>query len=374
MKYKKSEAHYRKYSFSLVSLFFVLVFMFGTTSCMGDLTLFNPTSRSKNQSNQSIVNNERLTILSAAEARNFHIGTVVQARYLREEKFSALVKEQFNTIVPESEMKFETIHPQPEVYNFEPADEIASFAKENHLYLRGHTLVWEQQLPQWVLENSLSKNEYKEALKNHIFNVVGHYKGQVYAWDVVNEAFDENGLFRNTIWLRTIGPEYIALSFKWAHEADPNALLFYNDFPQELSGKKAKAIYALAEGLLAQGVPIHGIGIQLHTSLNAPPDPEKLSNFIADINDLGLKTHISEMDVGIDRQISKQDLENALERQALIYYQTMKTCVDSPDCDTLIVWGLTDAYTWRQGTSPTLFDERGEAKPAYYAVLDVLSK
>jgi len=371
MKHIKTEAHNWKNLLTFLSLCFYLVFSIGITSCMGNSSLLRATANSESLNNQGEKQSDTLSLRTLAAKQNFHIGSVVQARYLREEKYSVLVKEQFNTIVPENEMKFETIHPEPDVYNFEPADEIASFAEENNLFLRGHTLVWEQQLPQWLLGKNYRKEGYKAILKDHIFNVVAHYKGQIYAWDVVNEALDENGLFKNSVWLQMIGPEYIALSSKWAHEADPNALLFYNDFAGDMSRQKTRAIYALAKGLLAQGIPINGIGLQMHTSLKSPPNPEELSIFIEDINELGLKVHITEMEVGIGATREKnQDLE----KQALIYYQVLRACVDAPDCDTLITWGVTDAYTWRPGMSPTLFDEQGKKKPSYYAVFDVLSK
>jgi len=374
MKYNKTEAHNWKDLLAFMSLCFILVFSIGITSCKGDSSLLQPLTNNKSQISQSSNAKNAISLRSIADIQDFHIGSVVQARYLRDEQFSTLVQEQFNTIVPENEMKFETIHPEPYRYNFEPADEIASFAKENNLFLRGHTLVWEQQLPQWILGNQYKKEDYKAILKDHIFSVVTHYKGQIYAWDVVNEALDENGLFKNTIWLQMIGPEYIALSFKWAHEADPDALLFYNDFSGDMSGKKTRAIYALADGLLAQRIPINGIGLQMHTFINTPPNPEELFSFIEDINDLGLKVHITEMEVGIGAREKNQDLEKALEKQALIYYQILMACVNAPDCDTLITWGLTDAYTWRLETSPTLFDEQNKKKPSYYAVFDVLSK
>jgi len=338
-------------------------------ACTKEVSPSHPNQRLSVGSGLGLVN-EGQTLRSLADGRGFHIGVAVQARYLKEDDYKELLIAQCNTITPENEMAFDVIHPDLDQYNFTPADTIAAFAQGNNVSLRGRSLVWEQQLPMWLTQGSFSKEELKQILHDHIYSVMGHYQGQVYAWDVVNEAIDTDGLFKNTIWLDGIGLEYIALSFRWAHEADPNALLFYNDSWGKNMDKKFMAVAVLAEGLLKQNVPINGVGIQVNTSIDNPPNPQELSNIINRINALGLKVHITEIDVDINGGHG----ESTLKQQALIYYQVVNACLTAANCDTLMVGGLTDKYSQQPELAPFLFDKDGNPKPSYYAILSSLSQ
>jgi endo-1,4-beta-xylanase len=186
----------------------------------------------------------------------------LKADHLRDKKYKELLKEQFNILATENAFKFEEIHPKRYSYSFDYADKILSFAEANGMKVRGHTLVWHYQLPSWITNANYTRKELLNILHEHIKTVVSHYKGRVYAWDVVNEAINEDGILRETIWLKNIGPEYIDLAFRWAHEADPEALLFYNDFGIESLNNKSNAVYKTIESLLKKACQYMGLGFR----------------------------------------------------------------------------------------------------------------
>ena len=192
-------------------------------------------------------------------------------------------------LTPENAMKFGLVHPEPDRYDFADADYIVGFAEAHGMQVRGHNLVWHFQLPTWLTEGTWTRDELIDILHQHITTVVGHYRGRVAAWDVVNEAIADDGSLRDTIWLRGIGPEYIDMAFRWAHEADPDALLFYNDYAGEGLGAKSDAIYALVQGLLERGVPINGVGLQMHVSLRWSPQPQDVAANMERLGALGLR-------------------------------------------------------------------------------------
>ena len=311
-----------------------------------------------------------------AEKRGLWVGAAVaEGPLASDEDYAALLMREFNALTPENAMKFETVHPEPGRYDFSKADAIVAFAKKHNMVVRGHTLVWDNQLPGWVREGSFTHDEWVALLREHILTVAGHYRGQVIAWDVVNEAFDDEGRLRDTLWLRALGPGYIAQAFEWAHEADPDAKLFYNDTGGEGLSLKSDAIYALVQGLLAEGVPIHGVGLQMHIWLDGPPSPEDLAANLQRLGDLGLEVHITEMDVRT--QYSQASPAEKLEGQAEVYRRVLAACLNASNCKALVTWGLTDRYSWIPWFTgnpdvPLLFDENGQPKPAYRAVLDTL--
>src|SRR5688572_3230059 len=204
----------------------------------------------------------------------FNIGVAVSPRALKTDEAGLIVKE-FNSLTAENAMKMGPIHPKENEYYWKDADSIAAFAEKNSLKMRGHTLCWHQQAPRWMFvgENGapVSKEVLLARLKDHITTVVKRYKGKVYAWDVVNEAVSDSRdtFLRNSVWLKICGEEYIAKAFQWAHEADPDALLFYNDY-NEISSVKREKIYKLVKSLKDAGVPIHGVGLQGHWAVNEP--------------------------------------------------------------------------------------------------------
>lgn len=315
------------------------------------------------------------TLRALAEKRGRWIGSVAGGDEWKDPELAALLTSEFNLLSIGNYMKWELIHPERERYDFAPADRVVRFAHENNMQIYAHVLVWENQLPDWLRQGNYTRQAMMDILCRHIKTVVGHYRGQVLAWDVVNEAFAEDGSMAPNLWLRTIGPEYIAMSFQWAHEADPNALLVYNDFAADGLNAKSQAIYALAQGLLDMGIPLDGIGLQMHVWLNGPPTQAELSANMQRLADLGLQVHITEMDVRT--QYSTSTDPEKLAAQAQIYRQAMEACLAAPNCNIFSLWGLVDRITWISEVygpdMPLLFDHYSRPKPAYYAIMDALS-
>ncbi|MGE7683277.1 endo-1,4-beta-xylanase [Peribacillus simplex] len=307
-----------------------------------------------------------------ASKNNFLIGASVSSSpFLKDEQYKITLKNEFNLLTIEDDMKFARIHPQRNTYNFLIPDLIVEFAEENEMKVRGHTLVWHATLPDWIKDKKYTKEELSSILKSHIQTVVSHYKGKVYTWDVVNEAYNDDGTLRDNIWLRTIGPEYIELAFQWAHEADPNALLFYNDYSNEGLNQKSDAIFEMLKSLKKRGVSIDGVGFQMHSSITYEKNYEVIKENIKRYKDIGLEVHITEMDVKI--QHSNKSQKERLQQQAEMYSKTLKLCLSSSNCSSLVTWGVTDKYSWipnftGEEDSPLLFDEKYRAKPSYEAI------
>jgi len=308
-----------------------------------------------------------------AEKHGIYVGAAVGADQLRIKEYAETLSREFNILTTENALKFERVHPERNVYSFAEADAIISFAEANGMKVRGHTLVWHNQLPEWITRGNYSREEWIRILHDHVTTVVSRYRGRVYAWDVVNEAVDEDGSLRETIWLRNIGPEYIELAFRWAHEADPEALLFYNDYGAEGMGVKSDAVYNLVKTLLEKGVPIHGVGLQMHISTEYYPAPQQVAANIKRLGDLGLEIHITEIDVRIRLPADSKSLI----RQAEIYRDMLEVCLSYKKCTAFVMWGFTDRYSWIPGFfsgygSALIFDEHYNPKPAYYYILRLL--
>lgn len=310
-----------------------------------------------------------------ASNRGFFIGAAVAPAFLKDPAYSSLLAGEFNMVTPETAMKWEIIHPQPDHYDFTSGDQLVDFARQHDMSVRGHVLVWDLQMPPWVTEATLTRSEWVQILCTHIKTVVGHYRGAVYAWDVVNEAVNDDGSLRNTFWMERIGPDYIAMAFQWAREADPGARLFYNDNGGEGLNAKSQAIYVLVQEMIRQSIPIDGVGLQMHTDLYHAPTPLHLSENIQRLTELGLEVHITEMDVRL--QNSEEPEPARLASQAEVYRQVVSTCLASPGCKAFVTWGLTDRYSWIPDwtgipDAPLLFDLTGQPKPAYHAVREAL--
>jgi endo-1,4-beta-xylanase len=272
--------------------------------------------------------------------------------------------------------------------------------------VRGHTLVWHRQNPKWLTNRNFTSAELSQILEKHIKAVVGHYRGNIFAWDVVNEAFDEvhPGTLRSTIWrdepgidaaasdesrakdifarsghaVRSSQPySYIERCFRWAHEADPQALLFYNDAEAESVNPKSDAIYAMVSDFRRRGVPIDGVGFQMHVA-NMHADVPSISANIKRFAALGVQVHITEMDVALPVDSNGNARPQDLQLQADIYRQIAAACLSYPGCTAIQSWGFTDKYSWigshskhAQGAA-LLFDREYRAKPAYDALRDAL--
>jgi len=303
---------------------------------------------------------------------------------------STLILQHFNSMTPENVMKMGPIHPEENRYNWAPADKIVDFAQANGLQMRGHTLCWHNQTPTWFFTKdgqTVSKEELLARLKQHITDVVGRYKGKLYAWDVVNEAVPDKGdeVYRKTKFYEIIGEEYIEKAFEYAHAADPDALLFYNDYNTENASKRNR-IYALVKKLKDKGVPIHGVGLQGHWSVYEPTAQE-LDESINKFASLGLKVQITELDISVypkeheRREKKPTDISSfppeIQQKQAEHYKMLFEVFRKHKNHLTGVTfWNLSDKSTWLdtfpfpgRKDYPLLFDQNLEPKKAYWEVI-----
>src|SRR3989337_2343142 len=241
----------------------------------------------------------------------FPMGVAIRPQSVKGEE-AALILKHFESITAENAMKMGPIHPEENRFFWEDADAIVSFAQTNNLKIRGHTLCWHNQTPAWLFKDSQGNDVTKEVLlkrlKDHINAVVSRYKGKVYAWDVVNEVIDDDdtNYFRDSPWYKICGEEFVAKAFEYAHQADPNARLFYNDYNTESAGKRDR-IYRMLKGLLDKKVPIHGVGLQAHWSIFSPTEQE-LRQSIEKFSSLGLQVQFTELDISVyESEHSRRD-------------------------------------------------------------------
>jgi endo-1,4-beta-xylanase len=321
----------------------------------------------------------------------FPIGVAVSPGALKTDE-AGLVLQHFNSITPENAMKMGPIHPKENEFFWRDADSIAAFAQRNNLRMRGHTLVWHNQTPSWLFlgsdGNTVSKEILLQRIKDHIHAVVGRYKGKIYAWDVVNEAISDkrDEYLRPSKFMEIIGEEYIAKAFQWAHEADPNALLFYNDY-NEISPVKREKIHRLIKSLKDAGVPIHGVGLQAHWAVNEPTRGQ-LDSTLSRFADLGVKLHITELDISVyskehdarERQAADGDTrftEEREQRQLEVYkmsfelFRKYRNAISS-----VTFWNISDRNSWLDNFPvrgrkdyPLLFDKDLKPKKAYWEVV-----
>lgn len=321
----------------------------------------------------------------------FPIGVAVGPRNLAGDEAQLILRE-FNSLTAENAMKMGPIHPQEDNYYWRDADSIVSFAQNHGLKVRGHNLCWHSQAPSWMFTDKEGKTVSKEVLlqrlKDHITTVVNRYKGKLYAWDVVNEAISDkpDEYLRNSDWLKIIGEEYIAKSFQFAHEADPNAMLFYNDY-NEISPVKREKIYRLVKGLKDAGVPVHGIGLQGHWAVNEPSRGQ-LDSTIKRFADLGLKVQITELDISVypkehdarqrksadaDTTFSPQKEQQQLEvyKMSFDVFRKYRNVING-----VTFWNISDRNSWldnfpvrNRKDYPLLFDRHLKPKKVYQEVV-----
>jgi endo-1,4-beta-xylanase len=317
--------------------------------------------------------------LSKVYEESFNIGAAVNLTTIESQK--DLLRKHFNSITAENDMKFIEIQPAEGQFTFEKADQLAAFAKENGMKMRGHTLVWHNQTPDWVFEDA-DRETLLQRMQDHITKVMKRYKGTIFCWDVVNEAVTDEGpeLYRPTKWLEIIGEDYIEKAFEFAHEADPDALLFYNDY-NESNPEKREKIYKLVKSLVDKGVPIHGVGLQAHWNL-VNPSLEDIRTAIQRYASLGLKLHLTELDVSVfNFEDKRTDLTEPtcemLELQAERYHQVFQLLRQYRDHITSVTfWGAADDYTWLSDFPvrgrrnwPFLFDENHQPKESFWKVV-----
>jgi endo-1,4-beta-xylanase len=334
---------------------------------------------------------------------DFLVGTAVSPRQFleRDSQSTAIVKAQFNAISPENVLKWEVVHPRPNYYDFSASDAYVEFGRRNGMFVLGHTLVWHGQTPQWVFEDErghpLGRDALLTRMRDHIRTVVGRYKGRINGWDVVNEALDEDGTLRKSPWLRIIGEDYIAKAFQFAHEVDPGAELYYNDYSLERADKRAGAV-ALIKRLRAEGIPVKAVGIQGHHKVFCPSFAAEDSTITA-FGEQGVHVNITELDVDVLPSLASNcwaDISYTVPPGARLnpYQAELPDSVQGvlsdryagmfgvylkhrDIIDRITFWGVADGDSWlnnwpvRGRTShPLLFDREGRLKPAFEAVLE----
>lgn len=321
----------------------------------------------------------------------FPIGVAVSLRSLTGPD-AAFITEQFNSLTPENAMKMGPIHPEENRYNWAPADSIINFAQRHGMKVRGHALCWHEQTPNWLFKDAAGNKVTKEVLlnrlKEHITTVVNRYKGKVYAWDVVNEAVDDDSsrILRNSLWHQICGDDFIIKAFEYAHAADPNAILFYNDYNTERPEKRER-VYKLLKKLVEAKVPVHGVGLQAHWSVYEPSENE-LRTAIEKFSSLGLKIQFTELDISVypwekNRRAKRADdadvftpereqLQLEQYKKVFSIFREYKNVVTGVTC-----WGISDRYTWLdeypvmgRKNYPTLFDKDRKRKKAFKAVVE----
>jgi endo-1,4-beta-xylanase len=318
-----------------------------------------------------------------ASQRGIHIGSAADPSHFVDPSYAATLAREFNQLEPENAMKFGPIHPVPTSYNFGPPDLLVSFARDHDMAVRGHTLVWHNQNPSWLTRGSYTPDQLSAILQDHITTVVGHYAGQVYAWDVVNEAFNDDGSVRSTIWsdspgIGLTGTAYIEQVIQWAHAADSQALLFYNDYGAEGINAKSDAIYQMAQDFTSRAVPIAGIGLQMHFTTR-PSSLESVEANIKRLTGLGLQVQITELDVRLPVDSSGAATDSLLVTQAQIYHDIVAQCLKYLLCTAVQTWGFTDKYSWVPGAYPGMgaaleYDASYQPKPAYDAMVTALKR
>lgn len=320
------------------------------------------------------------TLAEAASASGRRIGVAIDAGPLGEATYRTVAAREFNYVTAANEMKWDALQPQPGQFNYGRADQIVQFAEQNGMSVKGHTLLWFRQLPNWVQQLDGAAN-VRAAMLDHIQTVVSRFRGSVVAWDVVNEAWNDDGQsMRDVIFQRALGDGYVDEAFRAARAADPDAKLYYNDFGTEGLSPKSDAVYEMLQGMIARGVPIDGVGLQMHTlNINGAPTISDLIANIERLAALGLEVVISELDISTCS--SGGSVAERLEAQRLRAYNLVAACVARPACTEITFWGVTDRYSWldtnpdisqcENGQAPMglLFDQNYQPKPAYSAVL-----
>ncbi|MFE6973205.1 endo-1,4-beta-xylanase [Streptomyces sp. NPDC057682] len=300
------------------------------------------------------------TLGGSAAAKGRYFGAAVAANHLGEAAYASTLDTEFTMVTPENEMKWDAVESSRGSFTFGSADQIVSHAQGKGMKLRGHTLVWHSQLPGWV--GGLNATDLRSAMNNHINQVMGHYKGKIYAWDVVNEAFQDggSGARRSSPFQDKLGNGFIEEAFRTARAADPAAKLCYNDYNTDGQNAKSNAVYAMVKDFKQRGVPIDCVGFQSHFNANSPVP----SDYQANLQRFA--------DLGVDVQITELDIEGSGSAQAASYTKVVNACLAVSRCAGITVWGIPDKYSWRSSGTPLLFDDNYGKKPAYTAVLTAL--
>ncbi|MEU3457496.1 endo-1,4-beta-xylanase [Micromonospora sp. NPDC006766] len=300
------------------------------------------------------------TLGSSAAESGRYFGAAVAANKLSDSTYVGILNREFNMVTPENEMKWDATEPSQNQFNYTSGDRIVSHAQANGMRVRGHALAWHSQQPGWA--QNLSGTALRSAMTNHVTQVATHYKGKIYAWDVVNEAFADGGSgARRDSNLQRTGNDWIEVAFRTARAADPGAKLCYNDYNTDGQNAKSNAVYAMVQDFKARGVPIDCVGFQSHFNPNSPVPSDYQANLQRFAN------------LGVDVQITELDIEGSGTAQADNYSRVVKACLAVSRCTGLTVWGIRDSDSWRSSGTPLLFDGSGNKKAAYTSTLNALN-
>lgn len=306
-----------------------------------------------------------------AAAAGLEIGACATAADLDDN--TALLGSEFNRLATENDLKWAAVRPERGAFEFGPADRLVTFAESNDMAVTGHALVWHVENPDWL--RALAADELAAELREHVRRLAGRYDGRVDSWDVVNEAVADDGTVRETLWYDRLGEGYVADAFRWAAGAT-DADLFYNDYGLPYNRAKRERAYQLLEGLLERGVPVDGVGLQLHC-VGVHPTPEQIRETVERFRELGLEVRVTELDVAYRVEEAP---ENPAAAQASYYREVVGACLDA-GVESITLWGVTDDRSWisswrdypeRYTGQPLLFDGEGRAKPSYDAIASVL--
>lgn len=310
-----------------------------------------------------------------AQKRGLELGVAVDFKMLANAKYAGLVASEFSAITAENVMKWETLHPQADRFEWFFGDTLADFAGANQQKFRGHTLVWHSQLPQWVKDTVKTRDAMLDLVRTHSAAIADHYKGRVHKWDVVNEVIDDTEGFRKSEFYTLTGTDFIDEAFRAAHGADPDALLYINDYSVEHLGPKSDRLYQLCADLVSRKVPIHGVGLQAHLDLDQMPGMDSFRKNIERFTALGLQVDITELDI----RFSGPATPERLAAQAQAYRDVFEVILTTEGTDSVTLWGLDDGHSWipkwRPGVgNALLLDRKYQPKPAYWAVAEVLGR
>jgi endo-1,4-beta-xylanase len=323
-----------------------------------------------------------------AENDRVLVGTAVRPSQLSETAYASTLAREFNMVEAEDAMKWWVLRPDSSTYDFRQGDEVVRFAQAHQMKVRGHCLVWGRYNPDWLTQAHFTSRQLSRLLREHLTRVMKHYAGEVFAWDVVNEALDENGNVRDSLWRNQpgigsqTGTAYVEKVFRWARKSDPHALLFYNEAEGEALNRKSDAIYAMIKDFKRRGVPLDGVGLQMHIPTLDADVATIVANIganIARLTALGVQVHITELDVSLPLGSNGQPRPDDLTRQAEVYRGIVRACLNSAGCTAIQTWGFTDKYSWIESHSRGArgqalpFDHAYQPKPAYRAVLQELS-
>ncbi len=309
---------------------------------------------------------------------DIRFGTAINAEVLAsDQRYAAIAATEFNSVTAENAMKWESVEPAQGEYDWGQADELVEFAMKNDQAVRGHTQVWHSQMPTWltagIKDGDFSRAEVRAIMKNHVVQVTKHFKGKISQWDVVNEAFNDSGTERYSLWREYLGKDYIANVFRWAHEADPEAKLFYNDFGIEGINPKSDAVYDLLKKLRAGEVPVEGVGLQAHLGTQHP-FPNGYEENLKRFADLGLEISLTEVDVRIELPLTSAKVAT----QTSHYKAILKGCLAVPACNYITLWGFDDRNSWVPGWfggegSATPFDAKYRPKPVWSVIRGLMA-